>query len=193
MNLEVDMIRRSMLKFAAVVGLVLASTAVTARAEDQGDNPQYKMWAKFKPGSTATREMKTEMPSGSQTITMTSKLASIDDTKAVVSTEIDMMGRTIKGKDQEIQAKISEDKKLGEPAGEEDVKAGDKTYHCKVYTMHGPPPGSSDRAAAMMANSDTKVWISDEVPGGLVKMTSSTKNGETEIKVEMMLKSCEAK
>jgi hypothetical protein len=44
------------------------------------------------------------------------------------------MGRTIKGKDQEIPAKGNADKKFG-----------DKTYHCKIYGIHGAPPPRHQR------------------------------------------------
>jgi hypothetical protein len=202
-GMEVHMFRRSLMTMLAA-GFAFALVAPAVRADDapadapkdapKVDNPEYKAWAKFKPDTTVTREMTVTGGPGGQAMTMTStsKLVSVDADKAVVSNQMSMMGHDMPAKDQDVLAK-DVDKKMGDPTGTEDVKIGDKTYSCKVYEITGAPPGVPAAQAKAMADSKTKIWVSDEVPGGMAKLTSEFKHGDTPMTITMTVTSFDAK
>ena len=64
--------------------------------------------------------------------------------------------------------------------GAEKVEAAGKTLDTKVYEMAGGAPGQTGKA---------KAWISDQVPGGVVKLEAKTPQGA----VAGMLKGFEVK
>jgi len=151
--------------------------AVSSARAEQVANPAYEAWSKFKVGTTV--KLASETVAGTNTIknTTTTKLLEITPDKAVVETTIsmNMSGRVMDmpPQKQDIKAQIekpsaataAEAEKAKSATGEEDVKIGDKTYKTKwteVNIVHN----------GVMVH--LRTWMSDQVPGGVVKMTSNT-------------------
>jgi hypothetical protein len=63
----------------------------------------------------------------------------------------------------------------------EKVDAAGKTFDCKVYETVEPTPQNE--------NAKGKIWVNDEVPGGLVKMEAGSARGT----ITYLLKSFEVK
>jgi hypothetical protein len=156
----------------AAFGLMLGLTFAAARADDAPkiDNPLFVAWSKFDTGASATAEGDITTPDGQKmhvTGTDTLKEKNADNVK------IDSVGQVGDHKDDPktdtIPAKIAPDAAVKK--GEEDVKVMDKTYKCTVYEM---------TAAAMGDEGDMKAtcYISNEVPGGVVKAVLHAPDGK---------------
>jgi hypothetical protein len=125
--------------------------------------------------------MKSEM-------TMTSKLVDMKPEEATVetTTKMVMMGNesTMPANTMKVPAKVDSGK-AGPAApdmknvkeGTEKVDVGGKSYNCKTKEYDTEANGSKTHM---------KVWTSDEVPGGTVKMESTT-TGQADTKMTMTL------
>ncbi|HVX83925.1 MAG TPA: hypothetical protein VH253_03840 [Phycisphaerae bacterium] len=169
--------------FMAMAGL--------AHAADMVDNPAYQSWAKCKEGTTVTTKSSTEttvqgMADPMKTeATMTMKLVSITPDEVTVETTMSMGGSAMPATQQKIPAKLEKGKENGPMSdqmkdvkeGTDKVTVGGKTYDAKTreYTMEQNGMKSA-----------VKVWTSDDVPGGMVKM-ESTVTGAANSKTTMEL------
>lgn len=170
------------LKNALAVGVVMLCAGLAYG--EMVDNPQYQGWKKFGEGSSAT--LTSTMSAGGQKIESESvrKLVSkADDSVTIeVTASVTFAGQShsTPPHEQKIAAQI--DKKDADVStSNEKVEAAGKTFDCKVYNItQATPDGKSVTA---------KVWITDEVPGGVVKMEAKTDRGD----VTSILKSYEAK
>jgi len=128
--------------------------------QDQVDNPEYKAWASFKPGSTVT--YKVQMTGKEDTGEQKSTLKSVGDAEVVV--EQTSTSGTIERK---VPAKISaaDSKKLGE--GDEELEIAGKKMATHWTQI--------EKKLASGKVATVKVWAVDDVPGRAVKiqMTSS--------------------
>ena len=146
------------------------TTAPTTAPEELIDNPQFDHWAKFEIGSSAT--LSTEILMGGQKVSTvsTNKLLEKGDEQIVVeiSGTMNIAGQKneLPPQKQEIPAQIA--KRSITQTATEKVDAAGKTFDCKVYEMLNDP-GQPDAKA--------KVWLSDEVPGGVVKLQATLPNG----------------
>jgi hypothetical protein len=151
--------------------LMLVATAV--RADEQIDNPQYKQWSNFKPGSWVKYKTTSEAAGQQSTMEMTTKLLELTPDKAVVERTTSMVAGGQKmdmpAQKQEIPAKIDKpvvklsDVKPDVKEGQDDVSVSGKTYKCKT----------SETTTKNGDNTTwSKTWMCDEVPTGLVKMES---------------------
>jgi hypothetical protein len=171
----------------------------SAAKEEMVDNPEYKTWAERKAGDSITYEMNTVAAGNTTKMTMTQKLLELTKDKAVVelSNKIEVPGApTLPPKKHEVLAKVkkSEAGPLGKmPAGSkgeikengsQKVEAAGKTYECKVYEFTGEQQG---------AKTTGKIWRSEKVPGGMVKMETNADVGGQQIKSTMTLTKIESK
>jgi hypothetical protein len=184
---------RNWAAFICAVGALLFTGLAELRAEDQPEgmivNPIYKHWAAFPPGTGVTRREKVKFPAqseegqryheGTLVKDVTYKLLSVTPEKVVVEVVEAEHGR---GSLQESAPfKITYfahiKKGLGTPKEgfahhkQEDVEvqAHGKTYKATlVETSHKIGPEMHDQ----------KVWLSDEVPGGIIKETKTQKHGD---------------
>lgn len=165
----------------AVVGMLGA----TAFAE-QIDNPQYTAWAKFKAGTTVTTKSETSMKmAGNEnktSTTMTTKLSEITPTEATVETTMESNGTSTPLPARKIPAKIDKPADNTAAAPKADVKEGTdkvevagKSYNAKTTETTSEANGNK---------TVSKTWMSDEIPGGMAKMESST-SGAMEMKTTM--------
>jgi len=195
--------------FAAALGLALlvpaaARAAADAEkpakpAEEMVENPAYKAWAAYKPGTTVVLESTTDAGAQKLKMEMTQKLLEVSKDKAVVevTTKLDLPGVPPQpAQKQTIPAKVKKSEaqtpgKLPPGAkgemkekGTEKISVGGKSYECKVYEFTGEQNG---------VKSTGKIWQSEKVPGNLVKMESNAKVGEQDMKSSMTATKIETK
>jgi hypothetical protein len=169
----------------ALVVLVVAVPLVSAQ---DVANPYYKFWSKAKPGATAVYKETTKLsgpaadsaPDGTDIKTVTYKLVELNAERAVVETRVtqqENFGFVESAPTRHIYpAKMSkavlEDllAETGAKGVAAMLKVGDKEL--KVMALTGNLKKGGETV-------DFKVWLSDEVPGGIVKRIRTTKvNGE---------------
>ncbi len=169
------------------VGVLASAAPVWGDGAASAESPQYKAWSKFKPGASATMVADVAMGQMKMKVTVTHTLTSVTDTEAKVAltTTTEMMGRTQPPKTQErtFPAKTTGEQQP-KPTGNADVQAMGKTFACKVYEVSGAAmdmSGGHGGGAAAAAGAGTKVtiYVNDDVPGGVVKMTMDTPTGMT--------------
>lgn len=159
----------------AVVLFALALTASFSHAQQQ-DNPEYVGWSKQKPGAWVKHKMVSDAGGQKTEMEMTTKLIELTPEKAVVETAsvMNVGGQKIDvpGMKRDVPAKWEPGKIPGQPAdapkpdikeGTGDATVGGKTYKCKTYEV----TMKTDQATMT-----SKTWMSEEVPGGTVKMES---------------------
>lgn len=147
------------------------TTAPTTAPEELIDNPQFAHWSKFEIGSSAT--LSTEILTGGQKVSTvsTNKLLEKNGEKVIVeiSGTMNIAGQNneLPPQKQDIPAQIA--KRTITQSATEKVDAAGKTFECKVYEMSNDESGQPGAKA--------KVWLSDEVPGGVVKLEATLPNG----------------
>jgi hypothetical protein len=142
---------------------LFAGLVATAYAADMIDNPEYKNWSACKAGSW----VKFESTTNGMKSSYTNKLLEISADKAVV--EMSMPPTKVGDKEypipptkRDIAAKVEKPKDEGKGGdkpkeGDESVKVGGKDLKCHFYEAGG-----------------AKTYFSDEIPGRMAKMVSST-------------------
>ena len=173
------------------VAMLAVGVAVSRAADDAdlSDNPRFTFWAKFKPGATSTYTQTTKfsgpekesVPGGVEEKTITYRLASADRDKAVVTTvvvERDFLSTvesaptriTYPAKVKSANLKAIMQEWSAKEGGEETIKVGSKEIKCKVRSGTQKLEGGS--------SVEFKLYYSDTVPGGVVKHTRTTKEGD---------------
>jgi hypothetical protein len=161
----------------AVLCLIVAAPVIADEA--MVANPYYKFWAGSKPGATAVHTEKTklsgpegkQLPGGVDEKRIAYKLLQVDKDKAVVEmvvTERDFLGFVQAAPTRYIYPAMIEKSRLeriyvenGDKGGEETVKVGDKELKCKTVSGNIKEPGGDQI--------EYKLWLSDDVPGKIVK------------------------
>ena len=180
-----------LIKLAALaVALALSPVAFAQdkkaddKKDEKVDNLEYAYWAKFKAGSSSVLKMSSEANGMKFSSTITTKLEEVKDDKLVLeaSSVNTFNGMEIKGEPmkrdvpkQLDKALPGADPKSGKPdgtteEGKEKVKVGGTEYECKWYKFKQKLPAGDDEV-------EGQIWMSEDVPGRLVKMTSKTKAG----------------
>jgi len=156
--------------------------------DDLVENPIYKFWASFKPGSTSVYHEVTKhsgaakavLPGGKEDKLITYKLLSVDDKKVVVQINVveqEFLGALESAPTKMIYpAKIKKDyleavlEEFGaKKAGEETVKVGKEEIKCKLLEGSRKSPGETV---------DFKFAFSHTVPGGIVRRERIAKDGD---------------
>ena len=169
--------------------VVVVAAAPLAAAQDQVANPYYKFWSKSKPGATVVLKETTKLsgaaaasaPEGTDVKFVTYKLAELNDKRAVVEarvTQQENFGYVESAPTRHIYpAKMSkavlEDliEETGAKGEAATLKVGDKEV--KVMALSGTIKKKGGEGV------EFKIWLSDEVPGGIVKRVRTSKvNGE---------------
>lgn len=180
-------------RWMTAVAACLLAVQTAARAE-QIDNPIYKLWSNFKPGASRTMTGSITMRGFSIDTELKDTLVEVTADHVVVET---VSANTMNGRRSEMpahkqtHAAKSDKKEDWREIGKEDVKAMDRTFHCRVIEGKAPmpaTPGATPNAPA--GDITTKAWIADEVPGGAVQMKISLPQGQ---EVTYILKSFQAK
>jgi hypothetical protein len=169
----------------SAIGILFLLAAPTTGADDEMvANPFYKFWAKTKPGSTAVHIERTKLsgpegkvvPDGVDEKHIHYKLLKVDDKHVIVETivtEEELLGYVesaptkliypAKLKKSHLERIILEASK----GGEETVKVGDKEYKCKTVSGVVKEPSGEQV--------EYKLWLSEDVPGTIVKQVRTAK------------------
>jgi hypothetical protein len=172
-------------KLTALGALALLVASPSWADEAVVPNPYYKFWAGSKPGATAVHVEKTklsgpegkEVPGGIDDKRIVYKLLEVDKDRVVVEqvvTERDFLGYVQAAPTRHIYPATVEKTRLerilldnGAKPGEDTVKVGDKDI--KTRTVSGTikvPDGEEV---------EFKLWLSDEVPGMIVKQVRTAR------------------
>ena len=168
---------------------VLIAAAPLVRADDQVANPFYTFWSKSKVGDVVVLKETTKLsgataasaPEDTDVKTITYKLAELNDEKAVVEarvTQQENFGFVVAAPTRHIfPAKMSKEilgdliEETGAKGVAATLKVGDKEL--KVMALTGTMKKKGGEEV------EFKIWLSDEVPGGIVKRVRTDKlNGE---------------
>src|SRR5262245_42573929 len=174
------------LRGLSAVGILSVVLAAAASAqEDMVANPFYSFWAGSKPGATAVRLGRTKLsgpegkviPDGVDEKRIAYKLVEVNKDQAVVEqvvTEQDFLGYVQAAPTRYIypaRLKKSHLERIhleaGGKTGEEPVKVEGKDLKCRIVagTVKGPDGEQID----------FKLWLSDDVPGSIVKQVRTTR------------------
>jgi hypothetical protein len=182
-----------------IAAAMLVGLSSAALAEEMVDNPAYKSWASYKPGTSVTRTIATEITKveGVDNIppgmvgrkmpeqTMSQKLLEVTADKVVVETTMSgMAGRTVTApRKVEIAAKI-EKSKVDSALASEDAKATVKNVKDGTDTLEIKGQKLDVKTKEMDVDTDSngqkitahvKVWLSETVPGAAAKMVMEAK------------------
>lgn len=153
------------------------------------DNPAYKSWAAFKPGTMVKSEMNNTMTvNGAEMatkVTLTSTLKEVTPEKVVVevASEASVGERKMPVQVQkaEIMAKVAPTQT--QPANAEKVGEGDEQIELlgKKYSAHW----MTYVMKVGDAKTTSKMWTVKEIPGGMAKMESKTEGAEVNPQMKM--------
>ena len=180
-------------KSAAVCAIALMATASVVRAADEVENPRYKVWSSFKVGSSETLEGKITMGPNEVTVTMTTTLKELVEDHATLERAVTavVMGHDHTNPPQSETVPAKAEKREMTELPNEKIEAAGKTFDCKVIETTGNVPMGRPGAPAQTVK--MKLWVSSEVPGGLVKMEMPNAMAGADAKVDYTLKSFEVK
>jgi hypothetical protein len=174
----------------AVGILLLAMAAAPAGQDEMVANPFYKFWAGSKPGARAVHVESTKLsgpegkavPDGVDEKRITYKLVELTKDRAVVEmvvTEKDFLGYVQAAPTRYIypaKLKKSRVERIFQDAGksgEETVKVAGKGIKCKTVQGHVKGPNGEQI--------EYKVWLSNTVPGNIVKQVRTARQKEETI------------
>jgi hypothetical protein len=150
----------------AIVPIIVLAAAAPLRAS-QVDNPEYKAWASFKVGSSSTLTVKGAGGGGyvrgsGGSADQATTLVEVDSDKVMV-----VLGSpSATNKPRPVSATMNDG--VMKQVGEESVSAMGKTFQCKIYETPKYTGNAADGSG--QKSLQTRKWICDDVPGGLVKM-----------------------
>lgn len=138
---------------------------------EQTDNPEYKSWSGFAPGTSVTVKMVNETHKMETVTTTTLKSKTDEELVLEIKTSMVVAGNKIDqpATTRKVPARIKKVEVKGEApkprTGKEKVRIGGKEYACTWMETTIEVAGNK---------TTSRVWTCDEIPGGLVKMTSNT-------------------
>lgn len=164
-------------KCLALAVFVLGSGAVLA--QEKVENPVYATWAKFKPGTSVTLKSSTSGAMFASESVISTKLLEVTADKVVVEMTVTSKTNGMEFKAPPMKQEFTKTVELpkgakketftiGKPEGTtkegtETLKVGGAEVKTKWYEYEVKANGSDVKA---------KMWMSDDVPGSLVKMES---------------------
>jgi hypothetical protein len=194
--------RRTLSGMLAIVTVLVASPFLAVQAADADEmvpNPMFKFWSGFKPGSTATLTEKTILsgpeknmfPDGIDQKDVTSTLLSSKPEGVVVKvvvTERDFLG-TIEAAPTK-KTFVPKITKANLRAAMHDIDAARGEDTIEVLGEKLPCRTVSGTEKKEGSEIEHKVWISEKIPGGIVKHTRITRqDGRVIADTTIMLKS----
>jgi len=163
-----------MKRFAFVLMALLTVSA--ALAADLVDNPAYGVWSKFKVGTemkfkqmSEVANMKTESEITYKLVELTTEKLTVEmgGSSMVAGNKMELpatkMEYPAKIENAKVDPKMAEMVKADAKTSEEQVTVPAGTFKCRVI---------ESKVAQQGTEVTSKVWASDEVPGGLVKMVT---------------------
>jgi hypothetical protein len=166
--------RRSLPALCVMFALSLALSVARA---DQIDNPLYKAWSSYKVGSNKTLSSTMTVGPGIEVkMDLIVTLKTVADDHVTVET---VSSSTVNGQSHQAPPRSADypvkidDKSLTD-VGSDTVSAMGKKFDCKVLSL-------KSGAAGVASTGSAKVWLSDDVPGGVVQIqaTATRPAGQT--------------
>ncbi len=161
----------------------VAAVAAPALAADKYDNPEYKSWAQYKPGTSIVTRLTVELSGATKVTTTTTTLVEVTKDEVVVESTgvITEDGREVKlsPKRSAIPQQVNSlppspkesAKKVGPfEEGKKKVKVGDTEFECEWV--------KSDATVVV-----TETFSCDSLPGIRVKNVMKTEDGHTTTEV----------
>jgi hypothetical protein len=143
--------------------MLIVAVACLALAQDQVDNPEYKGWKAFKPGSSVTYKI---LSQGSE---QKSTLKSIGESEAVLEVEFIKDGKSIGKMERKVSAKVPESGAASKEGPEEEIDVAGKKLKCRTRDFQ--------KKAANGKIMSLRFWIYEEIPGGAAKMETTSEGG----------------
>jgi hypothetical protein len=147
--------------------VLLMIGAAPAAAQDVA-NPAYTAWARFEPGAMARYSGNSKTMGIDTTVETSIRLVSKASDKVVVEVtrKVTTAGETVdeSPRKEEIRATVPAGRGMT-PVGEETIAAMGRQFQTRVYQR--TEAGGEIRALV-------RTWMSDDVPGGVVKVDSRT-------------------
>lgn len=141
--------------------MIIAALLASALLQDPVDNPEYKGWAAFKPGSSVTYKYNPQ--NGGQKVT----LKSVSDTEIVLETEITYEGKSAPATERKVPAKIPAESAMKNiKEGEDTIEVAGKSLKCKTKEGEKKLPGGK--------MTTIKIWIHEDIPGSAAKVQTTT-------------------
>jgi hypothetical protein len=171
----------SLTRIVFATTLVVFSGAVAHADKKKIDNPEFTMWSKYKADTMTKLKMSTEVNGMKSGSTIVTTLKEVGADKLVLETEVisNFNGMEFKApatkrdvtKTIEVDDKVAE--QIGKGAkpegtieeGTETLKVGKDDVKTKWYRFKSKASGKEVEGQS---------WVSDEVPGRIVKMVSKT-------------------
>lgn len=149
--------------------MVFAGVVLSLLAQDQLENPEYRGWKTFKPGSSVTHTFVAE--GAGSTGDQKTMLKSIDENEAVLEVEFIMNGKpTGKAMERKVQAKMpATQAPQNVKEGEEEIDVAGKKMKCKTMEF--------DKKLSNGKMGRIKFWINAEIPGGAAKFETAPEAG----------------
>jgi len=144
---------------------MILTIAMALLVQDQVDNPEFKGWAGFKPGSTVTHKISTG--EAAQGIEQKSTLKSIGDSEAVVELVRSFDGRQVgEPVERKVPAKVPVEKAPKDvKTGEEEIEVAGKKLKCATKDFETTTPNGK--------TFHMKLWVHDDIPGRSARMDIS--------------------
>lgn len=161
---------------ACVLAQEAASRPASVQSVEMVENPLYKHWSQFKPGSFATMKIMSDSAGMTSESTVTWTLKEVTPDKVVIETltKATVSGNemTMPAQPMEIMAKVSkvEAEKAEKPEGK--VDEGDEDIEVVGKKMKSKWIETVMKYGDMTTKS--KVWTCDGIPGQICKMISET-------------------
>jgi hypothetical protein len=166
------------------IALMFPSFAVHGGGDEMVVNPFYKYWANFKPGATVTRLEKTTftgpekntVPDGIDQKEVTYKLLSVSPGSVVV--QVVVKERTFLSSIESAPTKQTYPAKVTKShlrAGlhDVDVKKGKDTLEVLGKKLECVTASGTEKKEGTEV--DHKIWLSEQIPGGIAKHRRTTK------------------
>lgn len=165
---------------ALTVSLALLFGAVASAQEKKTvENPMFANWAKFKAGATVVTKSTAEFNGMKTAATTTMKLVEVksDELTVEIASESEVMGKKSAGPAVKQVIKKTLEIPAGAPVptgakpegtveeGTETLKVGNTEIKAKWYKFKSKTP---------VGDVEGQVWVSDDVPGNVVKMVSKS-------------------
>jgi hypothetical protein len=158
---------------AACAGLVFAETM---------ESTEYKRWSDCKPGSWITHKVTTEKGGKTSELELTTKLVELSPEKLVLETTETAGGKSKTLPKKDYPAKIEKKPEAAnvKPAekseGDEEIEVAGKKFKCHWVCFKNEVKGET---------SEAKDWLTDEVPGHVVRheLKISGEKGFTKVSV----------
>ncbi len=173
-----------------IVTFLLFVTASVTHA-DPVDNPAFKSWAKFKPGTSITMKTESEFSGMKSEITIISKLVEVGKEKCVIEVETISKVNGMEFKAPAMKQDVPKTFDIPKPKdGKEpkvelpDVKKEDGEETLKISGIEVKTKWSKYKSKTAAGESEGQTWLSEDVPGGVVKSVS--KSGTVSTKMELV-------